>query len=356
MKYRLVQLLASESQTANTTKTIDLNLVTPISRIVVRMKGTNTTSTPIAHPAKMISKMEIVDGSDVLYSLSGVQAGAVNFIENGELPFYCCEYESGIQVCATAQINFGKQLWDREFALNPMNFKNPQLKITNAVASGGSTAGTCTLAVFAYLFEDNPPIPRGFLMTKELYSYTLAASGHKYIDLPQDYPFRFVILQSYETVYAWNVQFDYLKFTIDTDRRVLLNNIAVSDFLKAQMPMDKVEEDFAGLGTGSAVSYYQASTYENYGVTVGRSATQTVMICGQPAGPRIQISNDASESFACHENGYAAFGGMNLLMCDKMDPASWLDPAGTQSIQLDITSTADCSGTANVLIQQSRHY
>jgi len=301
MKYRLVQLLGSETATTATTKTLDINLVTPISRIVVRMKGTNSSSTPTAHPAKMLTKIEIVDGSDVLYSLSGVEAGCLNFHENGELPFYCCEYENDIECCATAQVNFGRYLWDPEFALDPKRFKNLQLKISHNKALGGSAPDAGTLAIFAYVFEDSPPSPRAFLMAKELYSYTLATSAHQYIDLPRDYPFRFVILQSYETTYPPNTQFDYLKFTIDTDRRVLLNNIPMSDFLKVQMPQDLVEERFAGLGTGSAVSYYQASTYDNYGVTVGRSATQTVMIAGQPSGSRIQVSNDASESFTCYE-------------------------------------------------------
>ena len=175
----MIELQKSRAETTNTTRTIDLDIATPISRIVVRMKGTNTTSDPVGHPAKMISKIELVDGSDVIYSASGIQAGAVNFIENSELPFYVCEYELPIQVCATAQLNFGKALWDREFALDPKRFTNLQLKVTNAVGSGGSTAGTCTLAIFAYVFEDNPPSPRGFLMTNELKCYTVVNAQHE---------------------------------------------------------------------------------------------------------------------------------------------------------------------------------
>jgi len=354
MKYRMVELQKSRSETTNTTRTINLDLATPVSRIVVRMKGTNTTSTPVGHPAKMISKIELIDGSDVLYSLNGFQAGAVNFIENSELPFYTCEYESGIQCCATAQINFGRQLWDRDFALDPKRYKNLQLKITNAVGSGGSTCGTCTLAVFAYVFEDSPPTPRGFLMTKELKSYTVVNAQHEYTELPQDYPFRFVILQSYENTIAPNTMFGNLKFTIDTDRKVLLNDISMTEFLKAQVPMDKVEEEFAGLGNGAVSDHFQASTYDNYGVAVGRSSFDGTLYVEQPAGPQIGVFGTGPHSFTCVEVGYCAFGAMNLLMADKNDPASWLDPAGTRSVKLDITGGA--AGTAYIISQQARTY
>jgi len=353
MKYRMIELQKSRTETADTTRTIDLDIATSISRIVIRMKGTNSTSTPIGHPAKMISKIEIIDGSDVLYSLSGVQAGAVNFQENGELPFYCCEYELPIEVCATAQLNFGRFLWDRDLALDPKRFTNLQLKITNAVASGGSTAGTPTLAVFAYVFEDAPPSPRGFLMSKELKSYTVVANQHEYTELPKDYPFRFVILQSYDTNMPPNTIFGNLKFTIDTDRKILLNDISMTEYLKAHVPMDKVEEEFAGLGS-TVLPYYIASTYDNYGVGIGRSAASTALFVAQPAGQTMNVTGDASVSFAVKAVGYCAFGAMNLIQADKMDPDSWLDPRGTMSVKLDITGGD--AGTAYILTQQERLY
>lgn len=354
MKYRMVELQKSTSETAGATRTINLDIATPISRIVIRMKGKNTTDEPTGHPAKMISKIELIDGSDVIYSLNGFQAGGVNFLENSELPFYCCEYENLVEVCATAQLNFGRKLWDRELALDPKKFTNLQLKITNAVASGGSSAGTCTLAVFAYLFEDAPPSPRGFLMTKELKSYTVVNAQHEYTELPKDYPFRFVILQTYDASTAPNTMFGNLKFTIDTDRRIILNDISMTEFLKVQIPMDKVEEEFGGLGNDALEEYYQASTYNNYGVAVGRSDAAPTIQVGQPIGAYIQVNAAGDESFACYETGYCAFGAMNLLMMDKMDPASWLDPRGTMSVKLDITGGA--AGTAYIITQQERLY
>lgn len=356
MKYRVTELLASESATTAATKTIDINVANPISRILVRMKGTNNGSTPTAHPSKMLTKIEVVDGSDVLYSLNGFQGGCVNFHENNELPFYICEYEDNIEACATVQINFGRWLWDKDFALDPSRFKGLQLKITHDKSLGGSSPDAGTLAVFAYVFDENPPTPRGFLMTKEQFSYTMTASAAKYVDLAQDYPYRFIIVENYTNNVAFNSQFSKLKLTIDNDKKVLLNDISGSEFIKAQQPMDKVEENLATLGTGSAVTYYIASCYENYGVATGRSASQTTLIVGQPSGNQVSITNDASESVGAFFVGYAPFGGLNILTVDKDDNTTWLDPAGMQSLQVKITAGSGASGTAYVITQQARTY
>ena len=356
MNYRMVEILASEAATVATTKVIDLDLAQPISRILIRMKGTNSSSTPTAHPAKMLTKVEIVDGSDVIYSLSGIEGGCLNFNENAELPFYCEEYENGIQCCATVQINFGRYLWDEQLALDPLKFKNLQLRISHNKALGGSAPDAGTLMVMAYVFDDKKISPQGFLMSKELYSYPLTALAHEYIDLPLDYAFRFVILQSYAAGKNWTDQFGFLKFTIDTDRRVLLNDIATSEFLKCQIPNDLVEESFAGLGTGAAVPYYCVPTYEAYSTAGGRSANSAALFVGQLAGPTVNVTSDVSESFQVHHDGYAPFGGMNLTLCDRNDITSWLDETKSMSIKLDITAGGAAAGTGLVVTQQFRRY
>lgn len=354
MNNRISTILASESATTAGTKTIDLNENAPLSKIVIRYKGTNSSSTPTAHPAKMVTKIEVVDGSDVLYSMSGTECGAMNFLETNELPFYVCEYENNIECCATYDLNFGRFPWDREFGLDLRTFKNPQLKITHNRALGGSAPDASTMAVFGYTFDDPQPSPSNFLMTKELYSYTLTASANEYITMPRDWPYRIVMPNSYETTYPFNTQFGEFEWYADNKRKLFIDSVSGSEWAKLVSHASKVEEDFAGLGTGGLVSYYQAGTYEGYGVAIGRSHSQTTLIVAQPSGPRIQIHNDASESFACHLNSYMAFGGTNLCMHDLMDPEAWFNPREYGDVELRIQAGAGASGTINVSLQQSR--
>jgi len=102
MNYRLASLLSSEAVNTAGTKTIDVNLAKPISRISIQMKGTNNGSVPTAHPQNMLSKIELVDGSNVLFSLSGLQARSLNFYERGLLPYSIIEYRNDVMCSAFA--------------------------------------------------------------------------------------------------------------------------------------------------------------------------------------------------------------------------------------------------------------
>lgn len=354
MNNRISTILASENATTPITKTIDLNENAPLSKIVIRFKGTNSTDVPIAHPAKMVQKIEVVDGSDVLYSMSGTECGAMNFLETGELPWYCCEYENLVQCCATYDLNFGRFPWDREFALNLASFRNPQLKITHNLALGGSTPDAASLAVYGYTFDDPQPSPANFLMTKELYSYTIGPGANHYITLPRDYPYRILMPNSYEETKGFNTQFGEFEWFADNRKRVFIDDISGSEWAKLMSHMDKVEEDFAGLVSTGTEDYFQASTYEGYAISQGRSAADASSVAGQPMGARVQVTGAGNISFLCHENGYMAFGGTNLCLHDINDPKTWFDPLEYGDVQLRIKAGAGAAGTTNISLQQSR--
>ena len=356
MKYRFTEIVKSESIATAGTRVEDLNLMKPISRITIRVKGTNNGSTPTAHPAKICSLIEVVDGSDVIYSCSGVQAYAMNFFEMKEVPFTINETENNIQCCATYHLNFGRYLWDREFALDPSKFRNLQIRITHNKANGGSAPDAGTLAIFAHVFDDGAPNPGKFLMTKEVYDYTLTASGHEYVDLPEDFPYRKLLVQSHSGSNPLSGQVSNIKFTLDYDRVVLINDVSTSELLKAFLPHDLVEEQLAVLGTGSAVANFIVSSYENYGVGVGRSHANAGIIVAQPSGSNINITSDSSESAAIFVRGLSPFGALDIMNVDETDPSTWLDPRQHQSIRLDLTGGSGASGTTQIVVHQARPY
>lgn len=353
MNNRMSTILASEAATVVATKTIDLNENAPLSKIVIRFKGTNNGSTPTAHPAKMISKIEVVDGSDVLYSMSGVQCQAMDFLETGELPFNCCEYENDIECCATYDLNFGRFPWDREFALDLRTFKNPQLKISHDKSKGGSAPDEGTMAVYGYTFDDPQPSPPNFLMTKELYSYTIQANANHYITLPRDYPYRVLMPQSYAATKGFTDQFGEFEWYADNRRRVFIDSIAAAEWAKIQPRKDLVEENFAGLGITAAEEYWVAAIYEGWGDAGGRSAVDASCFIGQPAGPQYQVTAAAPISFAAHTNGYYAFGGTNLCMHELNDPEAWFNPLEYGDVELRILAGGG-AGTNTVCLSQSR--
>ena len=186
MNHRWSELLAAETITAAGTKTIDIDLVDPITRISVMVKLTNNGSTPTAHPAAAITRIEIVDGSDILASLSGYECQALSFYHARQNPYANLIYLNDVMALMEYDIYFGRWLYDPEIAFDPKQFKNPQIKITHNLALGGSVPDSMDLRVRADVFDEKVITPLGFLQNKEIYSYSLASSGNEYIDIPTD--------------------------------------------------------------------------------------------------------------------------------------------------------------------------
>ena len=356
-KQRLATILASESIATAGTKIIEIKEKEPISSFSLRFKGTNSDSTPLGHPAAMIKTVEVKSGSDILYSLTGFEAQALNFYEKGYIPFNVLEYEDNIECCAAMDINFGRYSWDKELALDPSKFPSGiQLSVVHDKALGGSTCDAGTLMIHANVFDGGSARPIGFLQAREHQAYSLTASAAKPIDLPTDLALRRVMLQSRNTTQNATDQFSKVKLKVNNGEQVIIPETNCSELLKIQNPNVYVSEKFAGLGTASAVSYFITPTYEAETVGVGRSATQTAEIFAQPAGGKAAVTNDASESFSGFVLGLAPHGGIDLPFGDQLDMNDWLNLSPNDSLGLDITAGGSGSGTNRIVTQQLRRY
>ena len=207
MNYRHTKLLASTTPTNATTYVLDLNVVDVVSRITILYKALNGDSVPDGHMAAGVSRIELVDGSDVLLSMTGRQAQATDYYDTGREPVNGMTYVNANYMWATFNLNFGRMLYDESLGLDPGRFKNLQLKITSDYGDCGSSCSASTLEIWADLFQDKKPSPMGFLMNKELYSYTSGAEGaYEYIDLPTDYPIRrLMVMGLYAQYQPWQV-------------------------------------------------------------------------------------------------------------------------------------------------------
>ena len=191
MNYRLATILAREAVGEDKTRVIDIDIKDAISQMQVVYECTNGGQAyGDGHPVRCITKIEIIDGSEVLFSLSGAEAQAADYYHNKRETPSIVLYTSGMNSEQIMNINFGRFLYDTELALDPGKFTNLQLKITIDVNAGGSLSAGGFLTVLAHIFDEKTPAPSGFLMHKEIKSYTLAASTHEYTDLPTDYLYR----------------------------------------------------------------------------------------------------------------------------------------------------------------------
>ncbi|GAG60177.1 unnamed protein product [marine sediment metagenome] len=195
-KYRMATVLSETSNLAAGTKVIDILEQDPISRFDIYLRLTGDGSATNTHPAAAITKIEIVDGSDVLFSMDGKQARAMAILGTGKLPGDMNTYLNNVQCHSIIHINFGRYLWDDNFALSPLRFKNLQMKITHNRALGGNHSDILTLAVYAQIFDEKKITPASFFMTKKVYDFYGGAAGWEYIDLPTDLTFRQIVIQA----------------------------------------------------------------------------------------------------------------------------------------------------------------
>ena len=229
-KTRDAVLAYQESKTDSETHMEDLDVVDPISAITLEVTCTNgATSNKGNFISDIVSKVEVVDGSDTLVSLSGAQLQALEFYKTKQLPcVFPSEWGSGSQ---REQFNilFGRYLWDKEYALNPARFRKPQLKITfnkaaiRAAGATGFASGTnIYLTIVVKLIEEGARAS-AYFMQKQIRSWTTSSSGDEQVPLPVDYPYRLAMIRGWLSGYDINEIFSDVKITCDKDKFIPLN-------------------------------------------------------------------------------------------------------------------------------------
>ncbi len=355
MNYRIASILPSEGADAAATKTLDLRIADPISRITVQMKGLNNGNDPTAHPAKMITKIEVVDGSDVLFGLSGLEAQALNYYDKGYMPHTVLNYQNDVYAIATFDIDFGRFLYDPILALDPTKFTNPQIKITHNLALGGSVPNAANLSVFAHIFDQKDVSPTGFLMSKEQYSYTLEASAKEQIDLATDYPYRKILLKSLsDTLQPWE-QYNQIKLSEDNDRKVVINEEKVSDLLKLLQMWPPFTEQIRATVTAETELLYCAAAYEKAVSILGVGGVATAYL-NDTYGSSVSVTDATGGAIELLVNGLAPHGSFCIPFGVQSDLADWYKVADIGSLRTTITAGGSASGTCELTSQQMRSY
>lgn len=210
--------------------TKDLNLTEPISAIALEIECTNgATSNKGNFISDIVTKIEVVDGSEVLESVNMSQLEALQFYKTGRMPvMFPSEWAGGLQR-HSVMLLFGRYLWDREYAFNCKSFTNPQLKISfnkaaiRAADVDGFAAGdNIKITPVAKVFEDIGA-PAQFLMAKQIENFTGGSSGEKRVDLPKDHVYRMILARFWRQAYDLDELITDIKLTCDTDKFIPFN-------------------------------------------------------------------------------------------------------------------------------------
>ena len=362
MSYRIAEILARKDVGDAGTESIDINLAKTLSKIQINWRFTNFTPLlNIGHLVDCLTKIELVDGSDVIMSMTGQQAQALNF--------FCGKKDLGnrfnvdaaqIQK-AVVDLDFGRFLWDEELAFDPTQFANPQLKVTYDEDLANTGVVVNGLEVLGYIFDKTQPNPSGFLCAKETYSYTPAASAHEYISLPTDRVIRNMMFRCKTTDVDPETQMASFKLSEENDNRIPFE-ISSLNLLRLNQLLDgRVEEYMINDKVIAATKWYATPAQDVQIVPVGAGA-----VTAGNGLPSIDLANTyielgatlTSTRYQTMVSGYAPHNCLNMLFGDKLDIPNWYDPRDLGSLRLDLLTTADdqTEGANSVVLQQVRNY
>lgn len=357
-KQRIATLLASKSITTAGIETIDLDLNTPISKLMISQKSTSAGTAQTAHPVGNITKAEVVDGSKVIASLSGYQAQALDFYNTGVLPDNYIADVSGVQHYSTVNLNFGRWLWDVFYALNPTRFDNPQLKITHNYRVADTAASAGTLEVYAFAFDKKSVAPIGYLSPKQHFSYTSGAEGAiEYITLPTDRTIRRMLLRGAAADYfPWQV-INKVKLTENGESSVPFD-FSTSAYLKhIVQEYPKCRESGILSLSDTPRHTYCAPTFTVFCHPITETVTNIVSI--ESSAPKVPFTLDCTAADeACVEfSGKCPHYAFPLNFGDQEDPDDWYEVTELDNLKLQLTSgSAGTNGDISVVLEQVQKY
>lgn len=360
MKYRISELLSATDLTEAGTKVIPINIQDPISRIDFLFKTTKSKYGMDSYTHKNITKIEIVDGSDVLFSLDGGQAQALGIYDRKAPTMQHGQHLTGLSEFDTYPIDFGRYLWDEILALNPKMFRNPQLKITwdENVADTGVSENEAV--VVAHCFDEKEISPVGFLMSKEHWGTTMPADGtFEYVDLPLDYPIRQILIQGYYSAHEpWNVIED-ARLSEDNLKRIVWDwNIERYYRYMKSVWTPVVEQVLGCAASGGGYLHYVTPT-DYYSVPqITPTSEHYLYSSGWGRGGYLPLKSDVGNiPFGGIIIGYLPNHCVQFPFGNQMDMDDWYDVTKKGSVQLRLESgSAGASGAGAVVLQQLRRY
>lgn len=250
------------STAATMTKSIDL--VDAISRLNFKFNIANHGTTPvlIAHPARAVTKIQVVDGSHIITSLSGEQMLAANYYDRRISPPSYINGVTGTQSYFTCGIDFGRWLWDPELALLPGAYDNLQLKLTYNKALYESSATAMALSITADVFDEKPPTPAGYLRRYEATTWTPSGTAVNYINVPIDMPIRKLLVAGYSTDKHFRGQIHSFKLSQDGDKKVPFDTNLRTYITELNATLPPIIEPVIHIGASGGEAIYTMPSYE----------------------------------------------------------------------------------------------
>lgn len=346
--------------------TTDIAMRSPITNFWLEFRATNGATNNQANLlADCISAIEVIDGSEVIYSLDGYEALALGAFLGEELNNQLISEVGGHTQNLAVPIYFGRYIGDPTYAFDPTRFVNPQIRVKwnlaaiRAVGVTGFVTTSLRLTVLANVME-GAPSPQGYMMSKEIYSY-VPAIGVEYIDLPTDYPYRGLLFRAWMATKAVYGVVNFLKLHCDQEK-VIPFNMRMTDVLRYQTLRRPAFHYLHWFHEQDGDTLYHVLKHEeaaSFNVPIVPDAFvgydtvgigEGLLHLSSAGAPRAVDTEFVS---SCH--GYAPFGCIYIPFNIEDTPTEYFPAPSFRSVRLEATG-AVVGGVAFVSLIQERMY
>ncbi|MBA7578572.1 hypothetical protein ES708_20437 [subsurface metagenome] len=359
MKYRTSVVRAYGALPAVAgTEIIPIRLKDTISSLLV-LTGINVgAGARLTHGLEFISKLEIVDGSDVLLSLSGGQIDGLHFLDTGKEGCTFFNNQPSVVDTMRTRILFGRHLWDTQLALDPTRFENPQLRVTYNTNLVAAASGISSLGIIAECFDEKVISPIGFLQNREFHRFLPATGLPSDIPLPTDLTLRKLIVQAYEPGMTVGLTLGNVRLDEDNDKRIPFNLTdselaTLNDHLFGMMHVGfYMTREGAGQPVFVSPTLGGLPSVENY------TGILPIQVMTMAAG-RITLTTASNTDMVMGEHrGSAPYQMLAYPFGVQDDIDDWYDLTNVGDLRLRLTGGTAVPPTATLrtILQQLRRY
>ena len=367
MRLREVYLSDAEQLGVTATRIWNLDLSDPIAylKIMVEAKSARTGADCRLYLPPCVTKIEVVDGSDVIFSTNMCEALAAHLYGGNGMPFQQAWGSSNDTSIAMVELRFGRDDSDQTYMLDPKKFVNPQLKITYnfPVDANNWTVSQQFITVIAMVAEGVPVDPVGFFMTKQIYEWLTQIGATETIDMPRDYKYRLLLMRSHFCDYAlWNY-LTHVKMSCDIDKFVNFNlkmrDLAMQNhaYYNPQVMLG------AGKGNGQHVCHIPHHFAWVHGANFDYVPPNAAAIRhGGMAALFIDYHQAAAAAVAATTIISQGVWGDELWCTEPVrfgnlkDPEEWFDPTAYMSVRLTVVQALEADLLGGIVLQQMRTY
>ena len=358
MNHRYAALIDNMAVAASGVVIYNLKGMDPISELCIQFRGANNAAVPLDHPAGLITRIQVVDGSEVIVDITGKQAVALGYYHYKVMPVSLNVYVNTLWCGQAFRIPFGRWQFDPMFALDPAQFKNLQVIITVNLAGGGNGMAAGTLELMACMFDQKKIAPKGYLRAREHFRYGPVALQNQLVDLPVDKTIKMMMFQGDAFLIPLLQQINRIRISEDNDKRVPFDN-NVSDLIvnmAADLPW--IDEEIYAAGVIGNLTTFCAPVFEPYGTLSGTDAVNNWGQVLDLGGGNIRLTCAAVGNVKATIHGLAPFATVALECGDPWDPDDWYNPSGTKQLTARLTAgtPVGVASVNKVVLQQLSMY